>query len=347
MWPKKSFNIFADISTYCNAGCPQCHRTNPDGLGKAEWLPLIQWSLEDFKRAFPPSTLDLCSNMQICGTWGDPVMNKDLMEICRYIIDSTWLTTIIINTNGSIRDEDWWWELGAICGKRLMVVFAVDGKDQYQHQLYRKFTDLDKVLNNMEAISTTRTKVRSQTIVFEHNQNDLNQIKQMCYDRGVDEATFVWTDRFERGEDNKFKYTNPDGSSYTLVKANKKVEQTFNNFVVDRQPRDNGCISCKWLHKREVVVNPDGQVLPCCYIANGYYTWGAEYFKNDLMMSYKHQEKQNNVFHRPLEEILSDSEWFNEELPESWLGDKPLKQCVRWCSSKGDKYDSNLRVSSS
>ena len=44
--------MWLDISTHCNAGCPQCHRTDVHGLGKADWLPLVQWSLDDFKKAF-------------------------------------------------------------------------------------------------------------------------------------------------------------------------------------------------------------------------------------------------------------------------------------------------------
>ena len=33
-WDYKNLHVFLDVSTYCNAGCPQCHRTNPEGLGK-------------------------------------------------------------------------------------------------------------------------------------------------------------------------------------------------------------------------------------------------------------------------------------------------------------------------
>ena len=41
------------ITNFCNAGCPQCHRTNPNGLNTVDWLPLTSWSLDDFKSAFP------------------------------------------------------------------------------------------------------------------------------------------------------------------------------------------------------------------------------------------------------------------------------------------------------
>ena len=50
---KPYYNIVLDTTTYCNAKCPQCHRTNPNGLDKQDWLPHIQWSINDFKKAFP------------------------------------------------------------------------------------------------------------------------------------------------------------------------------------------------------------------------------------------------------------------------------------------------------
>ena len=31
------------------------------------------------------------------------------------------------------------------------------------------------------------------------------------------------------------------------------------------------CISCYWFEKSEVQINPDGQVFPCCFIANTTY----------------------------------------------------------------------------
>ena len=54
MYKLKKLDVFLEISTFCNAGCPQCHRTNPDGLDKADWLPLVNWSIEQFKKVYPP-----------------------------------------------------------------------------------------------------------------------------------------------------------------------------------------------------------------------------------------------------------------------------------------------------
>lgn len=110
MYKLKKLDVFLEISTFCNAGCPQCHRTNPNGLDKADWLPLVNWSIEQFKKVFPPESMHLYKQMDICGSWGDPVMNKDIFQIIEYITShKVWVN---MSTNGSIRDEEWWFDLG-------------------------------------------------------------------------------------------------------------------------------------------------------------------------------------------------------------------------------------------
>ena len=61
----KKCKIWLDLSTFCNASCPQCHRTDANGLGKVDWLPLIKWSLKDFIRQFPPGSIDATTRMAL------------------------------------------------------------------------------------------------------------------------------------------------------------------------------------------------------------------------------------------------------------------------------------------
>ena len=86
-----------DITTYCNAACPQCHRTNPDNLNKVDWLPLVQWSLKDFMISFTTEDMIKIDKFELCGTWGDPIMNKDVKEIIEYIIENSSFTVNSVN----------------------------------------------------------------------------------------------------------------------------------------------------------------------------------------------------------------------------------------------------------
>jgi len=206
LYKKDALRIWIDLSTLCNAKCPQCHRTNPDGLGKVDWLPLKQWTLEDFKRKFDLRTLKHITMFNICGTWGDPIMCREFLEICQYIMDHS-TAEIEVNTNGSTRPEEWWFELVRICRKRLTIVFAIDGSTQEIHHLYRVGTNLKRILANMDVVSLgSRSKVY--TVVFKHNQHDLDNIRDLAAEHGAETIYFVPSSRMEDGEPTFYTHKN-------------------------------------------------------------------------------------------------------------------------------------------
>jgi len=205
-----------DLSTYCNAACPQCHRTNPIGLAKVDWLELIQWDLNKFKKSFPIDKLNSIHTFEICGTWGDPCMNKDIFEICEYIIKNSKFTKITLSTNGSMRDEEWWWSLGITCRDRLTVVFTVDGIDQQMHEKYRQKTDLYKILNHMETIVLSGARAQGFTVVFKHNEKYIDKIAEMCNVRGA-QHKWVSSNRWPSG--NVFKFTDENNNKQILEKS--------------------------------------------------------------------------------------------------------------------------------
>jgi MoaA/NifB/PqqE/SkfB family radical SAM enzyme len=216
-WLKSRPIAWLDISTYCNAGCPQCHRTNPKGLDKQNWLPLMQWNIDTFKNAFPDP--DRFKKFDFCGTWGDPVMNKDLMKMIEYIMSNSSTARVGIDTNGSIRDPDWWWKLGIIGGDRLEVTFAVDGHTQEIHEKYRRKTDLAKVLENMESLSYTYARPRAVTIVFKHNQKYISDISKLVYEHGSKVHVWYPTDRFAEWNDYKTEFFEHGKEAETLLPA--------------------------------------------------------------------------------------------------------------------------------
>jgi hypothetical protein len=104
-------------------------------------------------------------------------------------------------------------------------------------------------------------------------------------------------------------------------------------------------IICKWRTKDKFLINPDGQVFPCCYLGNTEYftnvTNGGEGIKypfgpkSYIMQKYDDVRDELNAFKHPLEEVL-EHPWWNE-LESSWSDDEKVeRRCVRYCS-KGDK----------
>lgn len=195
LYKNKKINAWLDITTNCNAACPQCGRTDPNTLKRVSWLRLLQWSLEDFKTAFPPKTLEHISHLNFCGTLGDPMMNKDIFEICEYIIKES-SCYIIINTNGSMRTEFWWQHLGHVIGyDRGHMVFDIDGSTQEMHEFYRQKTNLDKIISNMKAYSLYGN-AGAFTVVFKHNEDHLKEIYKTVEDAiGDHYHLFVPSDR--------------------------------------------------------------------------------------------------------------------------------------------------------
>lgn len=212
------FIAWVDLSTYCNAACPQCHRTNTKGLDKVDWLPLIQWDLNTFKKAFPVSTLPSYEKFTFCGTFGDPIMNKDIFEIVEYIVKHS-ACKIMINTNGSIRDEQWWWNLGMLAKDRLRVIFAVDGINEEMHSRYRQKTSLKKVIENMEALATTPANIDGCTIVFKHNEDYIHEIENMARRAGATRYFTISSNRFK--QNNIFTFIDEDDNIGTLEKSTK------------------------------------------------------------------------------------------------------------------------------
>ena len=71
-------------------------------------------------------------------------------------------------------------------------------------------------------------------------------------------------------------------------------------------------IKCKWLETNRILVNPDGQVLPCCYLANvnwhqkqkGITKEKANTYIGEVMQEYNdNKEKYNMMIDNKLDSI--------------------------------------------
>lgn len=100
---------------------------------------------------------------------------------------------------------------------------------------------------------------------------------------------------------------------------------------------DKPKIKCQWLEKDQVLVNPDGQVLPCCYLGNSNFlhkndpTQGVGWDTRDVLAKYNSKKENYNLNHKTMDEILL-SDWFNIDLPESWESYETLPSpCRTFC----------------
>ena len=204
-----------NLTNLCNARCPQCQRTAEIGLDTLKGLSMITWSLQDFMNYFPNNCLDDINEYSFCGTWGAPLMAKDIESIVYYIMDNS-NAKVIITTNGSIRKDDFYVRLGNYCGRRLSMVIDVDGTTEEMHQKYRRGTSLKKSLSALKALSSTKAIPLSQTVLFKHNEMYDRQIKRLAIKNGSRNHISYPSDRFDG---NSFTFINEDGKEETLEKA--------------------------------------------------------------------------------------------------------------------------------
>ena len=228
---ENNLRLYIDPSTYCNAGCPQCDRTDhkSGGLRKFDWIPNRMWTPERIKRVYPP---DLpVYEVFICGTYGDPFMVKGIEEMIYYFLGNGWRVTV--NTNGGTHDDFYWYELGARVREnshrdnpKMRVVFDVDGTTNEMHAKYRRFVDLGLVLSHMEAFVMGGGFAETHTIVFEHNQHALREIKEMCRERGATTCLFQKSNRaFFNDDGQEFRFYNENNEQETLRRSNVDLRQ--------------------------------------------------------------------------------------------------------------------------
>lgn len=241
------------ITDNCNAGCPQCPRTDPETFKKVDWLDVAELTLEDIKLIIPPNQLKHIRNISLCGSYGDPLVAKDILSILKYFFEYSPNLNLSINTNGSMKSNKWWHELGSILRKRkVSVQFGIDGINQEQHERYRKRTNFNKILEHAQILKMYGVRICWQYIIFDYNKDDLETAKELSKKYKFDSFMSFVTERKAPSEDYSTLNT-------TDVVQSKRREQ-FNE-----ETSKINHVDCIAENQREVHINAKGEVIPCCY----------------------------------------------------------------------------------
>ena len=147
----KVTTVHLELTDKCQAQCPMCAR-NYHGGPTRPFIKNGDMSIDDFKKWFPKSFLGQLQNFYSCGNYGDPAFARDCLEIYSYVRECNPNTRLALHTNGGMRNPEWWAKLAKVIGtvSHSTVVFAVDGF-KGKHELYRRNTNFDKVIENMKA----------------------------------------------------------------------------------------------------------------------------------------------------------------------------------------------------
>ena len=150
--------IHVELSTHCNAACPFCARNDYGYITRTDF-PLISLTIGQWKRIFDDVSLPKLKRISFSGTYGDPFMCKDVVEITDYCIEKFPNTILDFSTNGSMRTIEFWKEFGT--KKNVQIRFALDGITEAMHSVHRIGTSFETVIKN----ANTNTYIEFRTNV--------------------------------------------------------------------------------------------------------------------------------------------------------------------------------------
>ena len=317
--------LHIELSSRCNASCPVCSRNFCGGPVVPD-LELTELSLADIKRMVPNEIAKNLVGINYCGNVGDPGMAPDLIPILNYFSEQCPPIVQQIRTNGGMRNEKFWTELGEFfvkqpkgTGTHLFdqpgVVFSVDGLEDTNH-IYRRGVKWEKLIANMRAYSATGATAIWEWLMFEHNQHQVDEAKALA-----DELGFIFSMKNPLGfgeYEGKAKpinvYDKVGQYEYSIWPANvtNKTETPEVGHVIDFSKeslknmkhktipiinefgrsleKDN--IVCKSIENKdygEVYISANGYMLPCCFLGGvfgQFHTSYSRYQFNTMVTEY-------------------------------------------------------------
>ena len=262
--PFMPFILGIETGNICNLKCPLCPTGVEDLSMKKGFM-----RLEVFKKVFD----EVKDSIQAINlySWGEPLLNPDLINIINYAKKNKTNVKIITSTNLNIRNDHLLSEF--IKSGIDEVIISCDGVTAQTYVKYRKGGDFDLVMRNMKFLLAENKRLGMAVrliwnfIVFKHNEHEVEDAKQLAAELGIelrigkmrtsmkDEILGAHGKSIEKDID--WIPDNPEYSAYNKEKMiTKKIIKTC------RKP---------W---QEISVNWDGSIFPCCAIYGDKYAYG-------------------------------------------------------------------------
>jgi MoaA/NifB/PqqE/SkfB family radical SAM enzyme len=339
-----------ELSTRCNAACPQCSRNY---FGAYTWptLPLVNIDIDLLTKSLSKSFLQNLTKIRLIGTYGEPCLHPNFLQFIEWLTIHT-QASIIISTNASLRPIRWWRKLAKLLRPIDRVVFCVDGLEDTNH-LYRKGTDFAKIIRNMVEFNQAGGKSIWNYIVFRHNEHQVEQAKKMSVSIGCADFTVKRTARFINKQHKRIE-------KFPVLDSKEKVQhwlelpaqkQFLNNgydqytdIIANSTDYDNylktAPIDCIAQSHSACYISAEGYVLPCGWLADRFYGFEAENH-SDRQKLFDLIEQSGglnaiSVFEHSIESILDGN--FFKLVQSSWTDENRLERCANQCGKYISAY---------
>ena len=316
-------SVHLEISTRCNAACPECPR-NFHGVDVIDNYPVCDMSLSQAEKIFTPDFLRQLDNILINGNYGDFITAKDGLAIVEYFKEQNPKLRIEISTNASGRPN--WWERLAELG--VIVDFRIDGLAD-THHLYRQYTDWHLIMSNAKKFIAAGGHAIWAWIPFDHNDHQRELAETLSKDMGfkkfwVQDAGRNTGPVFDR--DRKLTHVIGDYRAETDFNElyEKHVYYTSQPEITLDADHPNRTINCYTKRVGEIYITANGEVYPCC--------WLGFYPRSNNGNPGNHQVRklleENNANTVPVEQAIG---WFNK-VEDTWKLDSVKSGKIYTCN---------------
>ncbi len=242
-------SISFEPTTSCNLRCPEC----PSGLRQfTRPTGMLQ------KNFFRDTIDDIYKELLylIFYFQGEPYLNPDFLEMVKYASSKGIYTATSTNAH-YLNDE---------AAKRTVqsgldrLIISIDGTTQDVYQQYRIGGNIDKVLEGAKNIVKWKKELKSKTpfiffqfLVVKPNEHQIEDIKRLAKEVGVDEVRFKTAQVYEYE-------TDPNNLIPSLDKFSRYKKNTDGTYAA-KNKLANRC----WKLQHANVITWDGLVVPCCF----------------------------------------------------------------------------------
>jgi molybdenum cofactor biosynthesis enzyme MoaA len=172
------------LTTYCQAKCRSCARTNEQTGEKESWLQLKHMDLDVFRRTLESSPNVHIADIEFCGEFGDPMMHPQIDKFIETALE--FAPSVRISTNGGLRTPDWYESIAKKYKNRLEINFAIDGATHDVKWMYREGVDWHRAIDNINSYMSAGGRGSWWFIIFEWNWHQIPEANSLANDIGID-----------------------------------------------------------------------------------------------------------------------------------------------------------------
>lgn len=340
--------IEVEITTNCNAACPQCFRNHNGGKTIAS-LPKINWSLKDFQKAIPEEVIKQLKMIYFCGTYGDPLANKSITSMVRYIKQVNADCCVSIHTNGGVGSKKTFQDLAEIVDS---IAFGIDGLEDTNH-IYRRNVKWSKLMSNVDTFIQAGGEAHWDYIVFKHNQDQVEQARQLSQSLGFKNFNIKKTRRFLNNDGKTLErlavQNNKGNFEYYLELPEDIYKNSAYNQIESLPSYEEYLtttkISCFWMHNNGLYISAEGHLFPCGWLADRLYGVDSEssldHIRLKQMIDSIGGKKAVSVFERSIKDLVN-GDWF-KLIEKSW-SESRLRRCAVNCGTIRSTAEQNTHI---